>query len=138
MRNSVAVLLAAVPLCAAEAAPINLANQVQTVTITSTQGQCDTEVNYTYNVYYRPDGTYQTRELKGTLVDSGTYRCTASTKPDEVLLDYESYPVLGATALVRWHEVMHFDTPTRGTIDGSEYGSIRCDYAAKFDMKPAS
>jgi hypothetical protein len=106
---------------------------VQTATVTGIVGDCDTEVGYQYRVYYRPDGTYQTREMDGTLTDSGTYKYQLTNQPSVAQVDFVTYPAVGTVATMYWHEVMHFDTRT---IEGSQVGGTGCTYTATFSLEP--
>jgi hypothetical protein len=130
-------LLAAAALASSEpvvdvSAPPTLARQVQSVTITHTDGNCDVVPGYKYQVYFRPDNTFQTREMNGLLTDSGTCQYRLARQPHVAIVEYQSYPPSATAPSAQWYEVMGFDTQT---IEGTQVGT-NCTYKGIFTMAP--
>jgi len=129
--HALLLTLAAATLCHAEA-PTTLADQAALMRVTAQKGACNTDTGYAYRVSYRDDGTYQTHDLDGNLVDSGTYNYHA----DNATVDYITTPAPGVLEQEGWREIFHFQTPTTGTLDGATTAGLTCTYTATFSLTP--
>ena len=138
-RYLACLLTAATMAYAAAPIPPTVANFTQTDKVTVVHGNCDTAVGYQYHVIFRADGSYQTRDLDGTLIDSGTYAYRVDPDGSRALIDYVTFPPTGGSTLpVQWHETVHFTSATSGTLDGVQTSGGNCTYTCSFTLAPTA
>jgi hypothetical protein len=139
-KCSIACLLASSALAYCQAnIPPSLGGMTMTDKVTSVHGSCDTPLGYTYQVLYRPDGSYQTRDMGGSLIDSGTYTYTVDATGDRAIIDYITFsPGLGNAPPVQWHETAYFTTSSSGNLDGTQVSGGNCTYSANYTLAPTT